>query len=72
MVPTLLQLVPYLPRKLDGRHMITFFDTSVHGWSLSTLYKRCSKLNSPVLLVVLDQKSNVFLVCPLLLVLSFP
>lgn len=52
-------LCRHLPARAEGYHWTLVFSTSQHGFSLNSLYRKMSKIESPILLVIEDTQGNV-------------
>jgi len=65
----MIRLNDSLPPRIIGTTWTLIFSTSLHGFSLSSLYRKCNiGNNSPTLLCIEDTKRNVFgalLSCPI-------
>jgi len=58
----------HLPPRLIGTSWSLAFSTSTHGFSLSTLYRKCQESSSPTLVVIQDTQDCVFgalMSCPI-------
>ncbi|XP_076270981.1 TLD domain-containing protein mustard isoform X23 [Rhynchophorus ferrugineus] len=53
-------LCRHLPARAEGYAWTLVFSTSQHGFSLNSMYRKMSKLESPILLVIEDTDNNVF------------
>ncbi|KAF5287958.1 hypothetical protein FQA39_LY15596 [Lamprigera yunnana] len=53
-------LCRHLPARAEGYLWTLVFSTSQHGFSLNSMYRKMSKLESPILLVIEDTENNVF------------
>lgn len=53
-------LCRHLPARAEGYLWTLVFSTSQHGFSLNSMYRKMSKLESPILLVIEDTDNNVF------------
>ncbi|XP_026678584.1 TLD domain-containing protein 2-like [Diaphorina citri] len=53
------QLCRHLPARAEGYSWTLVFSTSQHGFSLSSLYRKMNRIESPILLVVQDTDCNV-------------
>jgi hypothetical protein len=49
----------HLPARAEGYPWTLVFSTSLHGFSLNSMFRKMSKLESPILLVCLDTENNV-------------
>jgi len=62
----------HLPARAEGSSWHLLYSSSVHGYSLRTLYRQMMGVDSPILLVVMDAQHHVglflSLVCLLLCV----
>ncbi|CAL1684367.1 unnamed protein product [Lasius platythorax] len=54
------QLCRHLPARAEGYQWTLVFSTSQHGFSLNSMYRKMSKIESPILLVIEDTEGNVF------------
>ncbi|GLH04467.1 Nucleolar protein c7c, putative, partial [Gryllus bimaculatus] len=54
------QLCRHLPARAEGYVWTLVFSTSQHGFSLNSMYRKMSRLESPILLVIEDTEHNVF------------
>lgn len=62
-VPDLIRsekLCAHLPARAEGYSWSLVFSTSLHGFSLNSLYRKMYKLESPILVVIQDTDNNVF------------
>lgn len=55
------QLCRHLPARAEGYQWTLVFSTSQHGFSLNSMYRKMSKIESPILLVIEDTEGNVSL-----------
>ncbi|XP_046604127.1 nuclear receptor coactivator 7 isoform X3 [Neodiprion virginianus] len=53
-------LCRHLPARAEGYQWKLVFSTSLHGFSLNSMYRKMNKLESPILLVIEDTGGNVF------------
>lgn len=53
------KLCGHLPARAEGYAWSLVFSTSLHGFSLNSLYRKMHKLESPVLIVIQDTEQNV-------------
>ncbi|KAJ8679781.1 hypothetical protein QAD02_015568, partial [Eretmocerus hayati] len=53
-------LCRHLPARAQGYLWTLVFSTSQHGFSLNSMYRKMSKIESPILLVIEDTEGNVF------------
>lgn len=53
------QLCRHLPARAEGYAWTLVFSTSQHGFSLNSMYRKMSKVESPILLVIEDTEGNV-------------
>ncbi|XP_039441402.2 TLD domain-containing protein 2 isoform X16 [Culex pipiens pallens] len=54
------KLCAHLPARAEGYSWSLVFSTSLHGFSLNSLYRKMHKLESPILIVIEDTDHNVF------------
>ncbi|XP_055602453.1 uncharacterized protein LOC129751152 isoform X5 [Uranotaenia lowii] len=54
------KLCGHLPARAEGYSWSLVFSTSLHGFSLNSLYRKMQKLESPILIVIEDTDHNVF------------
>uniref|UniRef100_A0A8D8VQ92 Oxidation resistance protein 1 n=1 Tax=Cacopsylla melanoneura TaxID=428564 RepID=A0A8D8VQ92_9HEMI len=54
------QLCRHLPARAEGYTWTLVFSTSQHGFSLSSLYRKMNRIDSPILLFIQDTDCNVF------------
>uniref|UniRef100_A0A2M3ZYR9 Oxidation resistance protein 1 n=1 Tax=Anopheles triannulatus TaxID=58253 RepID=A0A2M3ZYR9_9DIPT len=54
------KLCAHLPARAEGYSWSLVFSTSLHGFSLNSLYRKMHKLESPILIVIEDTEHNVF------------
>ncbi|XP_025419084.1 oxidation resistance protein 1 isoform X4 [Sipha flava] len=54
------QLSRHLPARAEGYMWTLIFSTLQHGFSLNSMYRKMSKVESPILLVIQDTQNNVF------------
>ncbi|XP_022183710.1 oxidation resistance protein 1 isoform X4 [Myzus persicae] len=54
------QLSRHLPARAEGYMWTLVFSTLQHGFSLNSMYRKMSKVESPILLVIQDTQNNVF------------
>ncbi|XP_070509941.1 nuclear receptor coactivator 7 isoform X2 [Chironomus tepperi] len=54
------KLCGHLPARAEGYSWSLVFSTSLHGFSLNSLYRKMHKLESPILIVIEDTDHNVF------------
>ncbi|XP_018899280.1 oxidation resistance protein 1 isoform X6 [Bemisia tabaci] len=54
------QLCRHLPARAEGYMWTLVFSTSQHGFSLNSMYRKMSRIESPILLVIQDTEGNVF------------
>ncbi|XP_065214765.1 nuclear receptor coactivator 7 isoform X8 [Planococcus citri] len=54
------QLCRHLPARAEGYSWSLVFTTSQHGFSLNSMYRKMSRIDSPILMVIQDTESNVF------------
>jgi LysM repeat protein len=54
------QLSRHLPARAEGYMWTLVFSTLQHGFSLNSMYRKMSKIESPILLVIQDTQNNVF------------
>ncbi|XP_014217207.1 oxidation resistance protein 1 isoform X3 [Copidosoma floridanum] len=54
------QLCRHLPARAEGYLWTLVFSTSQNGFSLNSMYRKMSKVESPILLVIEDTEGNVF------------
>ncbi|XP_058450758.1 oxidation resistance protein 1 isoform X19 [Malaya genurostris] len=54
------KLCAHLPARAEGYSWSLVFSTSLHGFSLNSLYRKMHKLESPILIVIQDTEHNVF------------
>ncbi|EEB17797.1 nucleolar protein c7c, putative [Pediculus humanus corporis] len=54
------QLCRHLPARAEGYLWTLVFSTSQHGFSLNSLYRKMTRIESPILLVIQDTDNNVF------------
>ncbi|XP_013193063.2 nuclear receptor coactivator 7 isoform X4 [Amyelois transitella] len=54
------KLCSVLPARAQGYMWSLAFSTSQHGFSLSSMYRKMQRVDSPVLLVIQDTDNNVF------------
>ncbi|XP_044743492.1 oxidation resistance protein 1 isoform X3 [Chrysoperla carnea] len=54
------KLCRHLPARAEGYVWTLVFSTSQHGFSLNSMYRKMSKLESPILMVIEDTDNNVF------------
>jgi len=54
------KLCSHLPARAEGYAWTLVFSTSLHGFSLNSLYRKMNKVESPVLIVIQDTENNVF------------
>ncbi|XP_050433175.1 nuclear receptor coactivator 7 isoform X3 [Adelges cooleyi] len=54
------QLSRHLPARAEGYMWSLVFSTLQHGFSLNSMYRKMSKIESPILLVIQDTQNNVF------------
>lgn len=54
------KLCGHLPARAEGYSWSLVFSTSLHGFSLNSLYRKMYKLESPILVVIQDTDNNVF------------
>jgi hypothetical protein len=62
------RLSQFLPPRIIGTDWSLLFTTATDGFSLSTLYRKCTDTTSPTLLCIEDIKQNIFgalLSCPI-------
>ena len=55
------QLMGYLPARAEGSSWHLLYSSSVHGYSLRTLYRQMTGVDSPILLIVMDSQHHVSL-----------
>jgi len=55
------QLMGHLPARAEGSLWHLYYSSSVHGYSLRTLFRLMTGLDSPILLVVMDTDHHVSL-----------
>ncbi|CAH0392968.1 unnamed protein product [Bemisia tabaci] len=53
------QLCRHLPARAEGYMWTLVFSTSQHGFSLNSMYRKMSRIESPILLVIQDTEGNV-------------
>ena len=53
------QLCRHLPARAEGYLWTLVFSTSQHGFSLNSLYRKMTRIESPILLVIQDTDNNV-------------
>lgn len=53
------KLCSHLPARAEGYAWSLVFSTSLHGFSLNSLYRKMNRLESPVLIVIQDTENNV-------------
>jgi len=53
------QLMGHLPARAEGSSWHLYYSSSVHGYSLRTLFRLMTGVDSPVLLVVMDTQHHV-------------
>ena len=53
------QLAKQLPPRTEGYSWSLLYSTSIHGFSLTSLYRSCRGIDSPILLVVKDADNTV-------------
>ncbi|KAG5888498.1 hypothetical protein JTB14_015743 [Gonioctena quinquepunctata] len=53
-------LCRHLPARAEGYAWTLIFSTSQHGFSLNSMYRKMSKLESPILMVIEDTDNNIF------------
>ncbi|XP_063223765.1 oxidation resistance protein 1 isoform X4 [Bacillus rossius redtenbacheri] len=54
------KLSRHLPARAEGYVWTLVFSTSQHGFSLNSMYRKMSKVESPILMVIEDTEHNVF------------
>ncbi|KAL9890285.1 TLD domain-containing protein mustard isoform 4-T4 [Glossina fuscipes fuscipes] len=54
------KLCSHLPARAEGYSWSLVFSTSLHGFSLNSLYRKMQRLESPILIVIEDTDHNVF------------
>uniref|UniRef100_A0A1B6DNH2 Oxidation resistance protein 1 n=1 Tax=Clastoptera arizonana TaxID=38151 RepID=A0A1B6DNH2_9HEMI len=54
------QLCRHLPARAEGYVWTLVFSTSQHGFSLNSMYRKMTRIESPILMVIQDTDSNVF------------
>lgn len=54
------KLAESFPARLVGVDWRLIYSTSVHGFSLSSLYRRCSETTGPTLVCIEDTNENIF------------
>jgi len=54
------QLSRHLPARAEGYVWTLVFSTSQHGFSLNSMYRKMTRLESPILMVIQDTDNNVF------------
>ncbi|XP_023727828.1 oxidation resistance protein 1 isoform X5 [Cryptotermes secundus] len=54
------KLCRHLPARAEGYVWTLVFSTSQHGFSLNSMYRKMSRLESPILMVIEDTEHNVF------------
>jgi len=54
------QLSKHLPARIEGYPWTLVFSTSQNGFSLSSLYRKMTSIESPILLIIEDTLGNVF------------
>ncbi|XP_066906102.1 oxidation resistance protein 1 isoform X8 [Halyomorpha halys] len=54
------QLYRHLPARAEGYVWTLVFSTSQHGFSLNSMYRKMSRVESPILMVIQDTDNNVF------------
>ena len=52
-------LCRHLPARAEGYLWTLVFSTSQHGFSLNSMYRKMTKVESPILLVIEDTEGNV-------------
>lgn len=52
-------LCKHLPARAEGYLWTLVFSTSQHGFSLNSLYRKMTRIESPILLVIQDTDNNV-------------
>ena len=55
------QLMAHLPARAEGSSWHLLYSSSVHGYSLRTLYRLMMGVDSPILLIVMDTDHHVSL-----------
>jgi len=55
------QLMAHLPARAEGSSWHLLYSSSVHGYSLRTLYRQMMAVDSPILLIVMDTDHHVSL-----------
>jgi hypothetical protein len=53
------RLVRHLPARAEGYPWTLVFSTSLHGFSLNSMFRKMAKVESPILLVCQDTENNV-------------
>lgn len=53
------KLCRHLPARAEGYVWTLVFSTSQHGFSLNSMYRKMSRLESPILMVIEDTDNNV-------------
>jgi len=51
----------HLPARAEGSSWYLLYSSSVHGYSLRTLYRQMMGIDSPIMLVVMDTQHHVSL-----------
>ncbi|XP_046667905.1 nuclear receptor coactivator 7 isoform X9 [Homalodisca vitripennis] len=54
------QLCRHLPARAEGYVWTLVFSTSQHGFSLNSMYRKMTRIESPILMVIQDTENNVF------------
>ncbi|XP_073985556.1 TLD domain-containing protein mustard isoform X10 [Rhodnius prolixus] len=54
------QLCRHLPARAEGYVWTLVFSTSQHGFSLNSMYRKMTRVESPILMVIQDTDNNVF------------
>lgn len=53
------QLMGHLPARAEGSSWLLLYSSSVHGYSLRTLYRQMLGVDSPILLILMDTQHHV-------------
>ena len=56
-------LYRHIPPRIQGHTWTLTFSTASHGFSLSSLYRACARVDTPVLIIVQDTDHAVFGAC---------